>query len=746
MKKKGILAYLLVITLLQGGVSAKIKFDNLAINEKNEVLFTIQDTKDSYQYKALVKTAIDKNKSKGVKDCQVLTVYPQYMQKIGKTDIIQMQNTLGIYWYDTQKRVLTLKRSFESFASFSYPPLKYLVSPNSNYAIYQEKDKDYTGRLVLEEVVSGKTITLDKESVLNYNTVPAAWGVKDGFLIYEKEGNLYFTNPVALFSNVEADEVYRKVGSGIIASITPIEDGYIYIDNDIVYKIKSNELYTSSLYSQVIGKGQILGRLSKGYNLHKDKFYISPDSRRLAILEASGLYTLYLTNIGANKKGVNKSDYMSVLSQATYIDNSLNVTDKRVFFVMEGGEYKAYLFLKTIGYEVKASKILILDMCDSFKRVLLAEDCEEIYLSEDKSKVAFNSAKAFYIYDTSDWKKVAEVKTECVVSAAWQDSSTVFIGDCESVKKFDIKKNKTSVIVLSSVATCNWCDLENVEARTATGGVYNFNFPLSSWSYKEEGSGEVAKRQNSSYRLFTTKAKNYLFENALYLKTLTKSASNIAVFFEPMEELGQRKTVRLVIDCQKDAQGLFSVLAVLKKHNITAHFFLNGEFIRRYPKETSLLATSGYECNNLFFSLLPLVSGAYKIDESFITKGLARCEDEFYSTTGRELSLLWHAPGYKVESRVIEYGKKAGYTYFSTDNIILEPAVLGSDGALTKKRVLSVYTEALNKLSNSSNKSSEENVLTIPITLGQGVNGGLSLSDILEDVVNTLISKGCVFE
>ena len=48
-------------------------------------------------------------------------------------------------------------------------------------------------------------------------------------------------------------------------------------------------------------------------------------------------------------------------------------------------------------------------------------------------------------------------------------------------------------------------------------------------------------------------------------------------------------------------------------------------------------------------------------------QGLARTEDDYFVATGREVSLLWHAPFYFVNSAIIEASREMNYTYIGRD-------------------------------------------------------------------------------
>ena len=92
-------------------------------------------------------------------------------------------------------------------------------------------------------------------------------------------------------------------------------------------------------------------------------------------------------------------------------------------------------------------------------------------------------------------------------------------------------------------------------------------------------------------------------------------------------------------------------------------YFFNGEFVRRYPKETREIASSGHECAAIFFNNIDLTNKLVYDDNKFVSKGLARLEDLFYQCSGHELSLYWHAPNHKADEKIRSEGAAAGYQY-----------------------------------------------------------------------------------
>ena len=85
----------------------------------------------------------------------------------------------------------------------------------------------------------------------------------------------------------------------------------------------------------------------------------------------------------------------------------------------------------------------------------------------------------------------------------------------------------------------------------------------------------------------------------------------------------------------------------------------------------------------MFFTTSDLNSSKYKIDKNFISRGLARNEDDYYGITGKELSLLWHPAYYTLSDIIVSAGKEAGYTYVGYDVDSLDWVCLEDSGTLT---------------------------------------------------------------
>jgi peptidoglycan/xylan/chitin deacetylase (PgdA/CDA1 family) len=129
----------------------------------------------------------------------------------------------------------------------------------------------------------------------------------------------------------------------------------------------------------------------------------------------------------------------------------------------------------------------------------------------------------------------------------------------------------------------------------------------------------------------------------------------------------RRREVALVFNAMESDEGLAGILSTLAAFHLRCTFFVNGEFIRRYPDAVKEIADSGHEVGSAFFRDFNMVDARFAVDGTFVREGLAANEDEYFAATGRELALLWHAPGYLVSSDMIAAGAAMNYTYVGRD-------------------------------------------------------------------------------
>ena len=652
MKKTGILC--LVVSLFSFSLFAGTSFGNPDLNLNDEILFTVRHNMvGTSPYKSLFHAALKDGKPESAPE--VITCYPEQMELLSGGDILQIRNRYGIARYSSKNGELKWIEKTTEMPENIVPVVPYAVSPNGKYFCRIERTSVFSGNLILVSTQTGKSSVLCEGVLNSYEDLPVKWAPDSSVLVYEKTNSVYFCNPDAVLRGVEIDERYRKVGRGSINSVYWASPKYLaYIDDYLLYKINTKELYTLGLYSGIIGQGKPMGRLPFQFNPLTDKFSCNNEVTSAVVTQNGRLFTYLIVRSAS-------CDYMDVVYSRPYTESKASLVASYVFWDDNG---KPVLWQEKLPYDGIKEHGSVYKLDAQAQQVLQIEDSGKPFVSPNGSKVMFFAGSTVYVYDMNTWKRLAVLTGEKVVSAIWTDDSTLIVGGEKSVRKWNIFANKFETITLSSVAAGYWDTSDySIVADTGDSNFYRYDSKKKTWSKTDYTARLDPVKQNGRYRVFigTTPNKNY--DNAIYVRSLSKRAVTIPVYRESAKKAPEKKKVALAIELYDNADGLPVILSELKKFNAKGSFFVNGEFIRRYPAETRQIVTNGHLCASMFFTTANLTENSFVINEDFVRRGLARNEDEFYDCTKNELTLFWHAPYYSTTPDIIKAGENAGYTY-----------------------------------------------------------------------------------
>ena len=140
----------------------------------------------------------------------------------------------------------------------------------------------------------------------------------------------------------------------------------------------------------------------------------------------------------------------------------------------------------------------------------------------------------------------------------------------------------------------------------------------------------------------------------------------------------------------------------------------------------------------MFFTTARLDSNDFLVDETFIRRGLARNEDEFFNCTGHELGLLWHAPYYFATDKMIQTGTDAGYSYVNvfqnvSDCVTMEQAVAGTEKYFSAEDLIDLYMTIL--------KNNNGGVIPVTVGISYGTRKNY-LYDKLDLLISAILDSG----
>lgn len=722
MKKIIVIGLLLLLASL---LPAEVTFSTPYINQENSLLFEVSHNQPGEKpYPTFFTAKIQE----GMVQPQQITSYPEHLSVLigGKT--LRIRNRYSTTHYNVETKALLHSPTVEGeiIPTKSVIPAAESTSPDGKWICSIQKTGPVTGKIILRSA-SGYTETeLVHKTEMSFTHVPVLWSPDSKFVIYEKEGNLYFTEPDSMFKSSQVPEHLRKIGPGFINYVAwASEKNLVYISNDLVYRIPIYEMYTRALYSDFVGIGTVVGRLPHSFT-STDNFSVNKDCT--AMVMSGHQRTISYLSLPGSATFVRQ---MYTGTQVSLVGSTQNCD----FFWDGWGNPILWFQYHTVG--TTDSDVYKLEIHGGQVQAILLDIPEktvEPKFSPDGNYLLCRNNESIFVYDINHWAQISLLSCSNVIDYSWGNDGNVFIGTEDAVLSWNIHHpNQNSVEILFPVSAISygWNSATDNPILETHWGIMEYHQETGKWNYSELVEMEEPKSGNNHYRVFLDSSPNKNFTNMPYIRTLTGAAVTRA-FYEPAtQKQEKRPRVALTFDALDNSDGLAKILQTLEQYNIRSTFFINGEFIRRYPAETGRIVEAQHECGSMFYTALDLTSNQdFLVDTNFVRRGLARNEDEFFDLTEKELSVLWHSPYYKTNEQILEAGKLAGYTYVdrtidTMDTVTLEKAA--TSDISTYKTANSIIESIVGQL---------EKDMIIPISVGVGAG---SREDYLYDKLDLLL-------
>ncbi|MGN0729232.1 polysaccharide deacetylase family protein [Treponema sp.] len=636
-------------------VFSQVEFGSMDLNNNDFLIFSVrQDIPGTPLYSSLFFTQLDEQDIK--KEPVILTCFPEKMEVLNGCKILQVRNRYGTAEYSFEEKTLKWT-SLASGIPEDYSRANILsASPDGNYFCYVKKEKNTAGSLIVADFKTKEEKVLVENVAFSCKSVPVKWSPDSRFLLYENNGSVYFIRPEEIFSKINLPESYRKIGRGSIDSVQWTQDMHImYISDDIVFLIEENELYTRGLYSQLIGSGRIVGRLPGIFDFFKDKFWTNVDGSRFAVVSGKNTLSVYSTVKNEDLRCL-KPDGVFPLSDVA--ESLCGIT------MFWDSNSVPMLWCDTVSLESPKRVSYAYSVKDSLELLFQAEESIVPEISPDRRKIAYTDSGNFFVYDISMQKLLLTKSVEKTVSAAWSGNFAVCVGGEETVRLVSLNGDEKPLF-LSSACQPFWSNGRIISRTENSKEAFVYDSDRNSWRliFVPASETSVHLEKNGRFRVFLGSSVNPKFKNSIYVRSLSGKTKTYSVYKETEVYSAPLKKAALVFDAMENSEGLAEILYALDDFNVKGTFFLNGEFIRRYPRKTRQIALSGNESASLFFTSADLTENSFLVDKNFVLRGLARNEDEFFTATGKELSLYWHAPFYHSTSLMKNAGAEAGYNY-----------------------------------------------------------------------------------
>jgi peptidoglycan/xylan/chitin deacetylase (PgdA/CDA1 family) len=673
---KAALIVIVFIALACPPVFAKLTFSDLDVSTDNRMLF-LANTGGSHPQNTLILSRLTDL------SLQQLTIIPEKISVIENGRALQIRNALG-----AMRLSLTggLPRGIVGQPSFAEgaPVLgsrldNSAASADGRWLLVIDSVSSAYGNLVLVNTLSGIRTVISNNIERPASVFSATWSPDSRVFVYAKEGKLYY---YTLTSNTTpsypVDERYRLIGDGNINSICWAKTGDLfYVRDSTVYRIRGTELFARSIYVDFMEAGTVVGKIPFEFDPGFDAFWIAPDFQ--SVLLSKGGRNIFYFPLGADDYDSDKVIALPylMLPRSTYnvvvlwpLGGALTVLAATP--PDEEGRTAIAYRLNTnanTGGGAAGSKMAF--------ELLEVPPGPAGALSEDGSMVVFWGERGCALYDYINWKYLGNVSNRPVWDCLWLAGGDLVVGDSSRLERIKITISGDNVVLVRALLCLSSVDFYGYEETTgqiaaSAGGMWFATDGLNPWAEIARPALRTRSQASGRYRVYLENQSSGPYTNLPMIRNITASGTlpllNNASYTGG-EETGAAalREVAVCFDLYDDVTGLPGVLETLRRYDIKATFFLNGEFIRRYPGAVRDIVAGGHETASMFFAPIDLSDSRYQINVEFIKQGLARNEDEFYAATGRELSLLWHPPYFALSAEYTAAAANAGYKTIGRD-------------------------------------------------------------------------------
>jgi peptidoglycan/xylan/chitin deacetylase (PgdA/CDA1 family) len=623
-----------------------ISFSGLTISNDDKLLLKAEaDSQESLFISTLSNMSI-----------QPLTSFPEKLQLVDNGRTILAINRFGVTRIPAAGGLPSFISGYPSFMEGNIPLTdrfhEFAASSNGIWILYIEPSSPAYGNLFLVETNSGAKRLVSEKVELPVSDFPAKWSPDSRLFVYLKGGRLYFY-PILGDLSTMIDERYRIIGSGGINSVFWGQQGdFFYFHGNILYRIISPELFTRTIYTDFLSAGNVASSLPVEFDSNFDRFWIAPDSQSILINKNGKNFFIF--RLGENQKSQGSLPFVAI-PQGVGNFNILWSFSHLLIISSLNNEPLIWRFeLNNAGINLLPSRNIPGSLNGA--------------LSPDGSRAVFWGKNGIELWDFSSWRMLQRLSNESVYYCIWSSNTQLISGNGKFIEEIIISDSNISrrSICLSNVDEAGFefvpSGFSRILARIenewfATDG-------KSSWVPVSNIQLQQSSQSSERYRAFLEPQPSGIYANIPMIRSINSVKTVPLISNYPANNANpsaSKLQIALCFDLYDDDTGLYQVLSALRRYNIKATFFLNGNFIRQNPASAAVIAQAGHETGSLFYAPIDFSDSRYRITQEFITQGLARNEDEYFHATGKELSLLWHPPFYRSTNFIINAAAAAGY-------------------------------------------------------------------------------------
>ncbi len=702
--KRVVLTVALVL-FLAVTLSGQVRFEGLDLNRSSELLFSAVAEVPQYdEYRTLFYADIP------AAELRQLTFFPERMTILGSSGTIQVQNRFGVFRSEAgdpsqdERDAADLDESVASEDTAPRPTMSFTPvgtfpafvngediqtgkvmgidsSPDGRFLSYLSPTSPGYGDLMLYDLTRNTEVLVSRGVELSIDRAPLRWSGDSTFFVYARDGELFYYSVRQYTSNRTISEQLRRIGDGTIESVRwDTGNTLYYVRGSLVYRISALEFFTRSLYQDLLTIGAVAGKLPYLIDPNFDRFWISPDGEKI-LLSKDGR--------SVNVLFLREDDYLST-GDTISLPYLYLPRNTRVQQVLWSEEDIITVLAGSIRAGERERSVYRLNLADAETRSRFTATGDEnvlgVSLSPGGTRALVWTPTAIEVRDYASWSVETEIEHAGVLHAMWHSERRILVGGEHRIELVDLGQSGTPATLLA------FSQAEQYGYNAETGAIEivangeRFRLAAEGWEAIEALSISEPGVAGEDYRVYLENLASGSYQNMVMVRNVA-SFGTVPLFPRPQRQYEpfpieddpidftnfsrgsriRRREVSFVFNAIDSVTGLTEILNTLAEYDLQATFFVNGDFIRRHPGAVREIAESGHEVGSLFYTYFDMASGRFQITRDFIKQGLARNEDEYFETTGRELTLMWHAPFYFVSPEIISASREMNYAYIGRD-------------------------------------------------------------------------------
>ncbi len=674
-------------------VSAEIVFSGLDLSSDNRLLFQGEVSAPHYgEYRALFGAVLPT--SEGRPDIRHLSFFPERLEYLSEADELQIQNRFGVFRSRFDESQFRQVERFPSFLADNgaltpgkQAPIS--ASPDGRFLLYYAEAQDAYADLHLYDMVNDTVTEIAWGIDQRLDAAPVAWSPRSDFFVYEKHGELYYFAIEQHLSGRLPDEELRYLGPGSMRNMSWSPDGRLYyIRGSIVYELYDVEFFLRGLYSPALDPGRIAGRLPASFDASFDRFWVSPSATSLLFEQDGRNLTLIRLGMGEHMEQPATLPYL-LLPRGADITRVVWGHNEIVTILVRLGNNT-----DTVVYRLN----LRTSISGAVFRRMPDTGIRDVSPSPSGRSIALLFRDRVQVKDYERWSDVHEFYHPEPLHVRFRTENELIIGGRYFLETRLLENAGRTFLGFAQVEQYGFAPSDSPSDHNSSDEVaetvrLNSGDIVRGYSFTTGRLGEAPAAELREAQVSSAEFRVYLQAQAGGPHQNTVMVRDVAAFGTsrliptperryvefPSEDdridfdhfrHGSRlraREISLVFNATDSARGLSSILRTLQTYDIRATFFVNGEFIRRYPDAVREIAEAGHEVGSMFHYHIDFSDVRFGVDRDFIKRGLAANEDEYFAATGGELSLIWHAPYYLVNREIVEAGKALNYTYVGRD-------------------------------------------------------------------------------